>query len=282
MQARGQQPTNAQRTEWDDSAQGWDANTALVNQWLNSATDMMLRLAGIRGGSRVLDVAAGAGGQTTLIADRIGPTGSILATDLSGELVERLLRSLERSACAVEGIAVDAQLPLGRDNAFDAAVCRLGLMLMPQPERCIAATYAALEPGARFCAMVFAGPESNPCIRILMATALRHAGLPPRDPFAPGGLLSLGRAGHLDLLFQNAGFAEASTIVVDAPFPAGSVDEYMTFIRSAAAPIRAILAKLDQDAREAAWTDIRSQLDQFSKPGGWSGPNTLLLTTGCK
>ena len=46
------------------------------------ATEMMLDLAEIRLGSRVLDLAAGTGDQTVLVAQRVGPTGYVLATDI--------------------------------------------------------------------------------------------------------------------------------------------------------------------------------------------------------
>lgn len=282
MEARLDASTHTQRSQWDASAKGWDANSALLDAWLATPTQTMIRLAGIGPGSRVLDIAAGAGGQTVDIAAVVGRAGSILATDISPELVERVRRNLADARCAVEAQVADAQLPLDRADAFDAAVCRLSLMLMPEPEKCLASTHAALKPGGRFSAMVFAGPEKNPCIRILMTTALRHAGLPPRDPFARGGLLSLGRPGALDALLDAAGFADVSTLEFPAPFPAPSVDEYMTFIREAAAPIRGILANLPREAQEAAWTDMRGQLAQFTTPEGWTGPKTLLVTTGRK
>jgi ubiquinone/menaquinone biosynthesis C-methylase UbiE len=48
----------------------------------------MLDGAGVRAGARVLDVAAGAGGQTLAAARRVGPAGHVLATDLSPAILE--------------------------------------------------------------------------------------------------------------------------------------------------------------------------------------------------
>lgn len=50
------------------------------------ATEMMLDLAGIRSGSRMLDVAAGTGDQTLAVA-RVGPLGYVLATDISANML---------------------------------------------------------------------------------------------------------------------------------------------------------------------------------------------------
>lgn len=269
--------------QWDAAAEGWDAQSPALRVWLSGPTRTMFEMAGVEPGNYILDLAAGAGEQTVALAERVGPQGRIVATDLSPALVERLRRNvLNAGFHTVEARAVDAQTPLPEVDVFDAAICRLGLMLMPEPARCLSAAYAALKPGGRFSAMVFAGPEENPCIRVLMATASRHAGLPPRDPFTPGGLLSLGRPGHLDQLFLAAGFGQVSTFRLEAPFRVPSVDNYIAFLRTAAAPVMAMLSRLAPPAQKAAWSDIREQLAVFEEPDGWAGPNTLLLTTGRK
>ncbi len=128
--------------------------------------------------------------------------------------------------------------------------------------------------------MVFSRPDRNPCLRILMSTALEHAGLPARDPFLPGGLLSLGRPGHIDQLFRSAGFHDVATTAIDAPFRVSTVDDYLDFVRTSASPILQILARLDAAAAEAAWTAMRQRLEVFTTAQGWDGPNELLLTAG--
>lgn len=281
------QPNNraleASRRQWEAAAAGWDAHSPMLRAWLAGPTRTLFEAAGVREGHAVLDVAAGAGDQTLMLAERLGATGRILATDLSSTLIESLKRHAEEAGFGnVEARVGDAQDSLCESDAFDAAVCRLGLMLLPEPPRCLSSVHSALKPGGRFAAMVFAEPDANPCIRILMSTALRHAGLPPRDPFAPGGLLSLGRPGHLDRLFEQVGFREVSTFRTDAPFRLRSVDDYIAFLRSSAAPVITLLSKLEPEAREAAWRDMRDQLLEFTGLEGWNGPNTLWITTGRK
>lgn len=255
----------------------------MLRAWLTGPTRTLFDAAGVAEGQSVLDLAAGAGDQTLMLAERVGTKGHILATDLSPSLIESLKRNAQDAGLAtVEAKVADAQDSLNEVDAFDAAVCRLGLMLMPEPSRCLSSVHATLKPGGRFAALVFAEPDANPCIRILMSTALRHVGLPPRDPFAPGGLLSLGRPGHLDRLFEEAGFREVSTFRIDAPFRLPSVDDYMRFLRSAAAPVIAVLSKLEPKAQQAAWRDMREQLSEFARPEDWIGPNTLLVTAGRK
>lgn len=272
---------SAMRMQWDAAAAGWNDHTPKIRAWLGSATDAMLGMAGVATASRVLDVAAGTGDQTLAIAERVGPQGHVLATDLSPAVV-----ALAEANAARAGFAnVHARVADGEDlqvpaASFDAAVCRLGLMFFPDPLQGLREMHRALRPGGGACAMVFSTPERNPCVTILMSTALKHAGLPPRDPYAAGGLLSLGRPGRIDELFKSAGFRDVATTAIDAPFRLPSVRDYLAFIRSSASPIQQILGRLDEAAAAAAWGEMEERLSVFATPLGWVGPNELLLTAG--
>lgn len=271
----------AMRMQWDAAAPGWNSHTPKIRAWLGAATDAMLGMAGVGPGSRVLDVAAGTGDQTLAIAERVGPNGHVLATDLSPAVV----RLAEINAVRAGFSNVQARVADGEDlhvapESFDAAVCRLGVMLFPDPLRGLEEIRRALRPAGGACTMVFSTPERNPCLGILLSTALKHAGLPPRDPFSAGGLLSLGRPGRIDALFKSAGFRDVATTAISAPFRLPSVQAYVDFIRSSASPIQQILAPLDPAAAEAAWEEIEERLSVFATPLGWEGPNELLLTAG--
>ena len=71
-----------QRADW------WSAGQAARQQTLGAATEMMLDVASIQSGCRVLDVAAGTGESTLMAARRIGLTGSVLAADNSPSMLK--------------------------------------------------------------------------------------------------------------------------------------------------------------------------------------------------
>jgi hypothetical protein len=153
-------------------------------------------------------------------------------------------------------------------------------MFFPDPGKGLREIFRALKPGGRACTMVSSSPDKNTCIAILISTALKHAGLPPRDPYQPGGLLSLGKPGLIDDLFREAGFSRVATTKVLAAFRLPSVKDYLDFIRTSASPILQMLGRLDDAARDAAWAEIEDKLSAFNTPSGWEGPNELLLTVG--
>lgn len=271
----------AMRDQWDRSAPGWNNHAALIGAWLARATDAMLEMAGVGPGARVLDVAAGSGEQTLTIADRVGPSGFVLATDLSPAIVALAQANAQRAGHSHVQVQVADGEQLGVEAAsFDAAVSRLGVMFFPNPLQGLIEMRNALRPGGGVCTMVFAAPERNPCVTILMSTAMKHAGLPPRDPYQPGGLLSLGKPGLVDSLFTQAGLLDVATTSIDAPFKMPSVRHYIDFIRSSASPVLQILARLEPAAADAAWAEIEQRLSAFNTATGWEGPNELLLTAG--
>ena len=269
------------REQWDKHAQGWNDNSARIRDWLRTSTDAMLEMAEVEPGARVLDVAAGAGDQTLDIAKRVGPAGYVLATDLSPAILKLAKANAQRAGHAhVETLVVDGENLDVPNASFDAAICRLGLMFFPDPGNGLRGMFDALKPGRMACTMVFSTPDKNPCVTILVSTALKHAGLPPRDPYQPGGLLSLGKPGLLDELFQQAGFSRVATTKVATPFRLPSVDDYLDFVRTSASPIVQILGRLDDAARDAAWAEIKAKLSAFNTRDEWEGPNELLLTVG--
>lgn len=269
----------ATRRQWDQAASGWNAHTAQIREWLQPATEAMLEMAGVRRGARVLDVAAGAGDQTLDIAQRVGPDGYVLATDLSASILEFAKGNARRAGYGNVGTLVaDGESLQIDEGGFDATVCRLGLMLFPDPRQGLREMYRALKPGGGVCTIVFSRPETNPCVTTLLSTALKHAGLPPRDPYQPGSLLSLGKPGLIDEMFRGAGFKDVATTRMDAPFRLPSAQDYLRFIRTSASPLQQILSKLGAEAADAAWEDMEERLKIFETTEGWTGPNELLLT----
>src|ERR1700742_2016200 len=71
------------RTQWEEAAEAWHRWGPTIEDWLGTATARMLDAGPLTEGSRGLDVAAGAGGQTLAAAQRVGPSGHVLATDIA-------------------------------------------------------------------------------------------------------------------------------------------------------------------------------------------------------
>jgi SAM-dependent methyltransferase len=125
---------NSARSQWDAAADGWNEQAPQIRAWLGDATAAMLDMAGVGPGMKVLDVAAGTGDQSCDIACRVGPDGSVLATDVSPRMLAAAAANLSAAGLGNARTLLTEGETLGLDNAnFDAAVCRLGLMFFGNP-----------------------------------------------------------------------------------------------------------------------------------------------------
>jgi ubiquinone/menaquinone biosynthesis C-methylase UbiE len=139
---------------------GWDAASKVYDvAWRNNlapAHRIMLDLAKIKQGEAVLDVACGSGFITIPAALLVGPTGRVVATDISEEMV--LMVKQAATAAELENVTsarMDAEELTLPDNAFDVALCGLGLMYAPEPLNALREMHRVLVTGGRAVAAVW-------------------------------------------------------------------------------------------------------------------------------
>ncbi len=139
---------------------GWDLAAADYEQlWqapLAGARTALLELAALRPGQRVLDVACGTGLASLAAAALVGPEGAVLGVDLSGAMVEAAsARARQGGAANARFVRMDGEALDCPDAGFDVALCALGLMYMPEPERALRELRRVLRPGGRMVAAVW-------------------------------------------------------------------------------------------------------------------------------
>jgi SAM-dependent methyltransferase len=263
------------------AAEGWQRG-ATGRADLRPITRRMLDLAGIGSGDRVLDIAAGTGEQTLMAAKRVGPHGFIFATDIA----ERMLAYLDEAAHQ-EGVAnvqtrlMDARLLELEPESFDAAICRLALMLIPERAKALAGIRRALKPGARFAAIVPSTAEKLPHISESLAIARRHAGLPPA-PFEDPGMFALGDPAVLRSTFERAGFREVAVEIVASAQRFPSLAAAMEHRRNSLPEMRPFLEQISDAKREAVWKEIEMVMRQFERSDGVIVPTERLVAVGTK
>src|SRR4051812_27510260 len=133
------------RAQWQQAAAAWHRWAPVLEAWLGPATELMLDLAAVSEGSRVLDVAAGAGGETLAAARRVGPGGRVLATDISPAILSYAKSEAVRAGLdnitvrELDGEALDVE-----EAGYDAVISRVGLIYFPDRAAALAGMWAAL------------------------------------------------------------------------------------------------------------------------------------------
>ncbi len=139
---------------------GWDAASDWYeNGWrvpLAAAQAALLEAAALQAGERVIEAACGSGLVTRAAAAAVGPTGVVLATDLSRNMTDLTARECSRLGLAwVNTARMSADDLVVDEGRFDAAICALGLMYVPDPARAVESMRRAVRPGGRVVATVW-------------------------------------------------------------------------------------------------------------------------------
>lgn len=271
------------REQWQEAAEAWHRWGPTLEEWLGQATEMMLDMAGVGPGSRVLDVASGAGGQAISAARRVGPEGYVLATDISSNILEFAAESARQAGLSnVETRVVDGEsLEELEESSFDAVISRVGLIYFPNQQKALAGMRHALRPGGKIAAIVYSTPENNKFFSVPISIIRRRAQLPPPLPGQPGPF-SLGKPGVLEEAFKSASLIEVHSQVLSAPLHMPSASECVRFERESFGALHQMLSGLDDAQRAAAWSEIEQDLQRFEGPSGFEGPCELVIGRGVK
>jgi|KBSSwiStaDraftv2_1062776.scaffolds.fasta_scaffold156275_2 SAM-dependent methyltransferase len=265
------------RDQWQAAAEAWHRWSSLLEDWLGAATQRMLDSAGVRSGSRVLDVAAGAGGQSLAAAKRTGATGRVVATDIAPAILAFAAQAAARAGLAIDTRELDGENVDTLDKgSFDAVISRLGLIYFPDQHRALSGMHHVLRPGGRIAAIVYSTAERNEFFSIPVRIIRARANLPPPAPGQPGPF-SLGSPGALEDSLTKAGFHDVSVDAIEAPVRLPSAAECVRFERESFGALHQMLSAATEDFRAAVWHEIEEALRRFETRDGFEGPCELLV-----
>jgi SAM-dependent methyltransferase len=264
--------------QWQSAAAAWYGWGAVIDTWLGEATEAMLDLARIGTGSKVLDVAAGAGGQTLTAARRVGPTGHVLATDIAPNLLAYADHAARAAGLAdvVETRVMDGESLDVDAGHFDAVVSRVGLIYFPDRSRALEGIRRALRPGGRFATVTYSTPEANRFFSVPISVIRTRAQLPPPAKGQPGPF-SLGTVEVLEEALHGAGFVDVEVRRISSPLLLPTAADCVLFERESFGALQQMLAGLDPAARDETWAEIARELAGFEGPDGFVGPCEMLV-----
>jgi ubiquinone/menaquinone biosynthesis C-methylase UbiE len=218
---------------WSAVADTWADNAELVDRRGAAIGEEMLRLAHVRAGQQVLELACGPGGLGLAAAGVVGPDGRVVVSDV----VEAMVATAAKRAADL-GLAnvVDRVLDLEQidepDAAFDVVLCREGLMFAVDP-----------------------------------AQAAAELGRPLPPPGMPGPF-ALEDGERLTALLRDAGLADVELVERAVPLALPSFDAWWARTVAMAGPISKILQSLAPEQTEAIQARLRATAAPYLAPDG--------------
>jgi len=258
----------AQRRHWDEVAPRWWAWREVMEAASRPVSECLADLGGVAPGARVLDVASGFGEPALTAAGRAGPAGLVLATDTSAAMLGLAAgRARAAGLSQMRCLRMDAARPAVRPGAFDAVLCRFGLMALPDLAAGLAGLRAVLRPGGRLAAAVWGPPEAVPSIALPLTVLRRAAGLGPPEPGGPGPFRLADGEGVARAL-EGAGFAQIARREVAVTYRFASVADFAAFSRATSSPIVALRREAPDLDEEAAWDEVVRAATARAGPDG--------------
>jgi ubiquinone/menaquinone biosynthesis C-methylase UbiE len=257
----------------------FDAGAAAYEQfmgrWSRLWVPALLDGARVAPGHVVLDVAAGTGVASGPAATRVGPTGTVLATDTSLPMLAAARRRLAGTRATF--LAMDGQALALRDATIDAVVCQLGLMFLGDLGVGLREAHRVLRPGRWLAAIVWSRPERVRFFSIVMEALARQR---PDQRDALMVTFALGDPDRLDAALGAAGFRETRVAPVRQRVAFDSFEDYLAPIAAGGARAGQLYQSLPAAARRAADDEMRRELASFEQEGRLMLETEALLAIG--
>ncbi|MCH8182071.1 MAG: methyltransferase domain-containing protein [Proteobacteria bacterium] len=271
MDARLQR--RVQRYGWDKAVDDYEAGWRAQ---LEPAQSLMLDMAALRPGERVLDVACGTGLVSFRIVDAVGEDGAVLGTDISGEMIEAARRlAAERNIgnarferCDAEDLCLDVE-------PFDAALCGLGLMYVPDPVKALEEMGRLLKPGGRAGAAVWGARAKCGWADIFPITDARVA-----SEVCPM-FFHIGTRDMLARSFAEAGFTDVRSERLEVTLIYSSDDEALA-AAFRGGPVALAYNRFDDATKKAVHTEYLRSIAAYRTGEGYEIPGEFVVAAGVK
>ena len=281
MSERVDQTTSAserRRVEWSERMERYAQRAA---PRLRSFAAAMVALLPPPVEGRVLDVATGTGLVAVEAAKRVGPGGTVLATDFLPAWEPYVRKSAsEAGVTNVIFAAMSAEALDLPEASFDVVYCQFGLMFMPEPVLALREMRRVLRPGGRIGITVWSVPEK---VGLFLVTRIVGPAVPPAGGEAPPSPMSMGAPGLIEGLISEAGFR---AIVVNRVTMSHEIadpeTEWQAWREDFTTPDGGGLANLSEAEQQRLHDEVIAALERFRDGDTVRVPSEAVVVTATR
>ncbi len=144
------------RGVFDSVASNYDVMNDLMSLGLHRVWKAFtIRVSGVREGQRVLDIAGGTGDLSLAFAQKVGPTGQVVHTDINEAMLRSGRDRLLDAGVILPTLVCDAEKLPFANNWFDVVSVAFGLRNMTHKDVALAEMNRILKPGGKLLVLEF-------------------------------------------------------------------------------------------------------------------------------
>ena len=247
---------------WERSAANWEDERDFIWDATRHISERLVERLDPSDGDTVLELAAGTGETSFILAERVGASGSVISTDFAAAMVEAARRRGENlGADNVEYRVLDAEAMDLDDDSVDGVLCRFGYMLMADPAKALGETRRVLRDGGRLAFAVWGPPQDNLWAAIPAMTLVERGHIPPPVPGAPS-IFALNDPAEITELVTGAGFGEPEIEQVPVDWPYSTPEVHWEKTIKLAAPLAKAVGELDEDERDSVRVTVAERVSE--------------------
>lgn len=266
---------------WAGVADGWSEHAAYVDARGAGVAARMLELARPRPGEHVLELACGPGGVGLVAAGLVGPTGTVVVSDVVPAMAELAgARAAQRGFGNVQTRVLDLERIDEPDDAYDVVLVREGLMFAVEPGRAVREIARVLRPGGRLAVAVWGPRARNPWLGLIFDAASATLGK-PIPPIGVPNPFSLDDEATLRTVLATGSFTSITVDELSTPVRSGSFDDWWHTTRALAGPLTALLGQMPAPALEELEERLRGAIAPYETEAGLELPGVTLLASCC-
>jgi ubiquinone/menaquinone biosynthesis C-methylase UbiE len=241
-------------TTYDEAVAEYES--ASVDFWRH-LSDHTVELLELHEGERVLDIPCGTGHVTVAAAGAVGPSGHVVALDVSERMIELVRDKAARLQLTNVELGVADMTALAPPaSPFDAVACVLGIFFVPDMPAALRSLAAQARPGGRVAVAVF-GEDFYEPVRTTFVDAV-HDVAPDVDVVEPWSRVRT--EDDLRALFVEAGLPDVDLRTRIDEVPLRTADDWWRVVMGSG--LRATIAQLDPATAEQVRARCTERIEQ--------------------
>lgn len=252
---------------WGLASRGYGEKVAPV--MMRPFVDAIVDRLDVGPGSRVLEVGAGSGVLTEVLAPAVD---ALVAVDFAPRMIELLEERMAAAGIAnVTTAVMDGQALEFDDGSFDAAASSFAVMLFPDRAKGFAEMCRVVRPGGRIVVTGWTGPPTFEAFGLFMA-ALQRAFPEMLPPPTPPPVFSLADPAVFRREMQQAGIRDVEVVLESRELRLESAEQAWGMMAVGAPPVKMLFDRVGPVGKDK----VREALDQVVEER--YGAGSFLLT----